>query len=118
METTRQEKISRLLQKDLSELFLHYAREHQGVLISVSEVRVTTDLSIARVYLSIFPTAKGEELLEQIVQDTKSIRFELGKLVRHQLRIVPELTFFKDDSIDKLEHIDTILNAVKEGETE
>ena len=118
METTRQEKISRLLQKDLSDIFLHYAREHQGVLISVSEVRVTTDLSIARVYLSIFPSAKGEEMVEQIVKDSKSIRYELGKRVRHQLRIVPELNFYKDDSIDKLEQIDTLLNATREEENQ
>jgi ribosome-binding factor A len=94
METTRQEKIARLLQKELGELFLLYARQLQGVLITVTEVRVTTDLSLGRVFLSVFPTNKSAEVMPQVQADTKSIRFELGKRVRHQLRIVPELSFY------------------------
>ncbi|HPW90701.1 MAG TPA: 30S ribosome-binding factor RbfA [Paludibacteraceae bacterium] len=109
METTRQEKIARLLQKDLGELFLLYARELQGVLITVTEVRVTSDLSKGRVFLSVFPTAKSAEVMAQVETDAKSIRFELGKRVRHQLRIVPELFFHLDESMEKLEHIDQLL---------
>ncbi len=109
METTRQEKIARLLQKELGELFLLYARQLQGVLITVTEVRVTTDLSLGRVFLSVFPTDKSSEVMSQVEADTKSIRFELGKRVRHQLRIVPELSFYLDESMEKLEHIDQLL---------
>ena len=115
METTRQEKIARLLQKELGELFLLYARQLQGVLITVTEVRVTTDLSLGRVFLSVFPTNKSAEVMLQVQADTKSIRFELGKRVRHQLRIVPELSFYLDESMEKLEHIDQLLkNTVSE----
>jgi len=109
METTRQEKIARLLQKELGELFLLYARQLQGVLITVTEVRVTTDLSLARVFLSVFPTDKAAGIMPQVQADTKSIRFELGKRVRHQLRIVPEISFYLDESMEKLEHIDQLL---------
>ena len=109
METTILEKIARLLQKELGELFLLYARQLQGVLITVTEVRVTTDLSLGRVFLSVFPTNKSAEVMLQVQSDTKSIRFELGKRVRHQLRIVPELSFYLDESMEKLEHIDQLL---------
>ena len=83
MESTRQEKIARMLQKEFGEIFIHYARKMQGTLISVSEVRITPDLSIARIYLSIFPTDKAAAVLEQVNADTKALRFELGNRLRH-----------------------------------
>lgn len=109
METTRQNKIARLLQKELSEIFLLQTKSMHGVLVSVSTVRISPDLSIARVYLSIFPSEKGEELIKNINANMKSIRYELGTRVRFQLRIIPELKFFLDDSLDYLEHIDELL---------
>ena len=109
METTRQNKISRLLQKELSEIFLLQTKAMQGTLVSVSVVRISPDMSIARVYLSIFPSEKGEELVRNINENMKSIRFELGTRVRHQLRIIPELKFFIDDSLDYLQKIDSLL---------
>ena len=109
METTRQPKIARLLQKELSEIFLLQTKSMHGVLVSVSAVRISPDLSIARVYLSIFPSEKGEELIKNINANMKSIRYELGTRVRFQLRIIPELKFFLDDSLDYLEHIDELL---------
>ena len=109
METTRQNKISRLLQKELSEIFLLQTKAMQGTLVSVSVVRISHDMSIARVYLSIFPSEKGEELVKNINENMKSIRFELGTRVRHQLRIIPELKFFIDDSLDYLQKIDSLL---------
>ncbi len=109
METTRQNKIARLLQKELSEIFLLQTKSMHGVLVSVSAVRISPDLSIARVYLSIFPSEKGEELIKNINANMKSIRYELGARVRFQLRIIPELKFFLDDSLDYLEHIDELL---------
>ena len=77
-----------------------------GILISVSAVRISPDMSVARAYLSIFPSEKSEEIVKNINGNMKSIRFELGTRVRHQLRIIPELKFFVDDSLDYLERID------------
>jgi len=114
METTRQQKIARMLQKELSDIFLHYAREMQGTIISVTAVTVSPDLSIARARLSIFPGDKATQVLEKINGDSRSIRFELGKRVRFQLRIIPELFFHVDDSLDYLENIDKLLNKDKE----
>ena len=109
METTRQNKISRLLQKELSEIFLLQTKAMPGILISVSAVRFSPDMSIARVYLSVFPSEKAEEMVKNINENMKSIRFELGTRVRHQLRIIPELKFFVDDSLDYIEKIDSLL---------
>lgn len=109
METTRQNKIARLLQKELSEIFLLQAKAMPGVLVSVSAVRISPDMSIARVYLSVFPSDKSEEMVKNINNNMKSIRFELGTRVRHQLRIIPELKFFVDDSLDYIEKIDALL---------
>jgi ribosome-binding factor A len=109
METTRQNKISRLIQKELSEIFLLQTKAMNGVLVSVSAVRISPDMSIARVYLSVFPSERGMELVANINQNMKSIRFELGNRVRHQLRIIPELKFFVDDSLDYVERIDELL---------
>ena len=80
-----------------------------GVLVSVSAVRISPDMSIARVYLSIFPSDKGEEMVKNINNNMKSIRYELATRVRHQLRIIPELKFFVDDSLDYIEIIDKLL---------
>jgi ribosome-binding factor A len=80
-----------------------------GVLISVSAVRISPDMSVARVYLSVFPSDKGEEIVKNINSNMKSVRYELGTRVRHQLRIIPELKFFVDDSLDYIEKIDSLL---------
>lgn len=109
METTRQNKIARLLQKELSDIFLQQTKAMAGVLISVSAVRISPDMSIARGYLSVFPSEKAEEIVKNINANMKSIRYELGTRVRHQLRIIPELKFFVDDSLDYLERIDELL---------
>jgi ribosome-binding factor A len=110
METTRQNKIARLIQKELSEIFMLQTKGMHGVLISVSVVRMSPDMSIARAYLSVFPSNKGEEIIKNINDNSKSIRYELGQRVRHQLRIIPELRFFIDDSLDYIENIDHLLN--------
>lgn len=109
METTRQQKISRLIQKELSDIFQRQTQATHGVLVSVSAVRISPDLSIARGYLSIFPSQRSAEILRNINDNTRQIRYELGTRVRHQLRIIPELKFFIDDSLDYLEHIDELL---------
>ncbi|MCQ2095669.1 MAG: 30S ribosome-binding factor RbfA [Bacteroidaceae bacterium] len=112
METTRQNRIARLIQKDLSTIFQQQTRKVKGVLVSVSVVRVSSDLSVAKAYLSIFPSDRADELLRNINDHAAQIRFELGNLERHQLRIIPELKFFIDDSLDYLENIDRLLGTV------
>ena len=109
MESTRQNKIARLIQKDLSTIFQSQTRKTRGVLVSVSIVRVSPDLSVAKAYLSIYPSARAQEILDNINAQTSQIRYELGMLERHQLRIIPELKFFIDDSLDYIENIDNLL---------
>ena len=109
METTRQNKISRLIQKELSEIFLLQTKRMPGILVSVSVVRISPDLSYAKAYLSIFPSERGEEIVKNINNNMKAIRFELGKRLRFQLRIIPKLKFFVDDSLDYAAHIDELL---------
>ena len=115
METTRQAKISRLLQKELSEIFRQQTAKLRGVLVSVSAVRVSPDLSVAKAYLSVFPSDKAEEMLDSINHNSKTIRYELAQKVRYQLRKTPELTFYLDDSLDYLENIDNPLTRDKEA---
>ncbi len=109
MEATRQHKIARLLQKDLGDIFLGYTRKMQGTLISVSEVRVSPDLSIAHIYLSIFPSDKQQAVMAIIEEEKSAIRGEMGHRERHQLRIIPELHFHVDETLDKMEVIDSLL---------
>ena len=109
MESTRQPKIARLIQKELSEILRTQTAKTHGILVSVSAVRVSSDLSVARAYLSIFPSEKGAEILANINNSAKTIRYELGQKVRYQLRKIPELTFHIDDSLDYIENIDNLL---------
>lgn len=109
MQETRQNRISRLLQKELSLIFQSQTRMMHGVMVSVTRVKISPDLSVCTAYLSIFPSDKGEELLTNIQTNEKTIRYELGTRVRNQLRIIPELRFFLDDSLDYIEHIDELL---------
>jgi ribosome-binding factor A len=109
MQETRQNKIARLLQKELSLIFQQQTRATHGVMISVTRTKISPDLSICTAYLSVFPSEKGEEILTNINANSKQIRYELGTRVRNQMRIIPELRFFIDDSLDYIEHIDELL---------
>ena len=111
MESTRQHKIARLIQKDMSDILLRYARTLSGTLISVSEVRVSTDLSIAHIYLSIFPQDRVKQTMTLIEENAHRFRGELGTLERHQLRIIPEIVFHLDETIDRMERIDELLHG-------
>ena len=114
METQRQKKIGGLIQQDLADILQRAASEGTpGTLISVSKVSVTADLSIAKVYVSVFPTAKAKQIVEEIKGSTAAIRHELAQRTKHQLRRTPELLFFLDDSLD---YIDKIDQSLKEGE--
>jgi ribosome-binding factor A len=109
-ETTRQQKVARQLQKDLSEIFQHQGMGiYDGAMISVTGVRISPDLSFAKVFVSIFPSSKTENVMKIISRNTKSIRMELGKRVKNQLRIVPEIAFNVDDSLDYVEKIESLL---------
>lgn len=110
MEGTRLQKVERLIQKDLGEIFQREAAHlFPGKMITITRVRVSPDLSLAKAYISIFPSTNADETLQNIANQVKTIRLELGKRVRHQLRIVPELAFFIDDSLDYIEKIDNLL---------
>ncbi len=109
MQETRQNRIARLLQKELASIFQSQTRAMLGVLVSVTRVKVSTDLSICTAYFSIFPSDKAEELLTNINKNEKTIRYDLGQRVHNQLRIIPELRFFIDDSLDYIERIDELL---------
>lgn len=110
MENKRQAKIARMLQKELSEIFRRQTAALGGVLVSVSAVRVSPDLSIARVYLSIFPSEKAHDILENINRQTKTVRYDLAQAVKSVLRKCPELQFYLDDSLDYIENIDRLLS--------
>jgi len=113
METQRQKKIGGVIQKDIVDI-LQRAAIHgglKGTLISVSKVVVTTDLSIAKVYLSIFPTKDAQELLDGIKSNQPLIKHELSQRTRNQLRRVPEFLFFLDDSLDYIENIEKSLKG-------
>ena len=109
METTRMQKIARLIQKELSEIFRAETAKMNGVLVSVSHVRVSPDLSVSRVHLSIFPSERAQEIIDNVNRNEKSIRYALAQRVRYQLRKTPELVFYIDDSLDYIDHIDELL---------
>ncbi|MDX5326759.1 MAG: 30S ribosome-binding factor RbfA [Bacteroidota bacterium] len=112
MDSTRQQRIAKLIQKDLAEIFQTIGKnQYPGTLLSVTKVRVTPDLSLARVYISIFPTKNAAEIMGHIKDATTTIRHQLAQEVKHQLRKVPELLFFLDDSNEYEENIDRLLRG-------
>lgn len=110
MDSIRQNKVSRLIQRELSGMFQSECKEIiAGAMVSVTTVRVSPDLSYAKIYLSIFPSDRIEVTMNSLEEKNKSIRFILGKKVGKQMRIIPELRFFVDDSLDYIEKIDNLL---------
>ena len=110
MESTRQKKVSRQLLKDLSEILQLKGKDLIGTsLVSVTVVRISPDLSIARVYISVFGTEDKEDLLAKMNQQSYAIRKKLGERIRNQMRKVPELKFFLDDSVDYSQQIEDLL---------
>lgn len=118
MQGTRLEKIARLIQKELSELFRAETAKTRGTIVSVSSVRVSPDLSIARVYLSVFPSDQGAAVVKNVNDNEKTVRYNLAQRVRFQLRRTPELVFYLDDSLDYIEHIDQLLAQDKPNKSE
>ncbi len=115
MESTRQQRISAMLQKDLAELFQAMSQHlFKGTLITVTKVRITPDLGIAKVYLSLFPVNDKDAFLKTLNEHKPEIRHQLAQRARHQMRKIPELHFYIDDSLDYEENIDRLLKG--EGE--
>ena len=109
-ENTRQKKVAREVQRDLAEIIRSRGMAaFDGAMVTVSGVKMSPDLSLAKVYVSIFPSTKAEKVMELLDENNRNLRGELGRLVGKQLRIVPELAFYLDDSLDYVEHIDELL---------
>lgn len=115
METTRQKKISGILQKDLIAILQRLLKDSMKntLIASVTKVKISSDLSVAKIYVSVFPVKASKEVFELIKESRGAIRNSLGVLVKNQIRRVPELSFFLDDSLD---YIDKIDSALKSGE--
>ena len=110
MDSTRQQKIARLIQRDIAEILQKELSEvTRGSLVTVTNVRVSPDLAYAKLYISIFPFDRNAAVMEELEKNNWLIRRELGKRIRNQLKIVPELQFFLDDSLEYIENIDSLL---------
>ena len=112
IESNRQKKIAGVLQQDLARVLQNKLREagQSSIIISVSKVSVTTDLSIAKVYVSVFPSTNASQITDELNGIKPKIKHEIAQLTKHQLRRMPELTFYNDDSLDYIEKIE---DAVK-----
>ncbi len=110
-ETTRQQKVSKQIQRDIADIFLKEAAPLvKGVLVTVTAVRVSPDLSYAKIYVSIFPFNKNEAIMTTLKENNWMIRKVLGSKIKSQLKIVPEIDFFLDDSLEYIEGIDRAIN--------
>ncbi len=111
MTSTRQHKVSRLLLKELGDYFQKHGSEMTGgKMVSVTVVRVSPDLGLAKVYLSIFPSQGLKESVQSIAEKAGMVRADMGKRMRNQLRHIPEFAFFPDDSLDYIDNIENLLN--------
>ncbi len=109
-ESTRQQKVGKQIQRDLAEIIQSKGMaSFGGAMVTVTSVKVSPDLAVAKVYLSIFPSAKSQDTLKLVNAASRYIRGELGKRISKQLRIVPELLYYVDDSLDYVERIDELL---------
>jgi ribosome-binding factor A len=112
MDSMRQQKINRMIQKELGNAFQREARNlFNGAMITVTKVNITKDLAVARVYLSIFASRDKHAMIELVRHHGKELRYQLGQQLHNQLRIIPELHFFEDDSLDYIENIDNLLKT-------
>lgn len=113
MESNRQKKIASILQRDLVDVLQGAAKSGmRGLIVSVTKVSVTVDLSIAKVYLSIFPTEKTSEIIQGVNTNTASIKHEIAQRTKHQLRKMPDLQFYLDDSLEYIDNIDRSLKGL------
>ena len=117
MESQRQKKISVLIQKDISNIIQSFFREktRTNLIISVTKVSVSPDLSISKIYLSVFPSLNFSTVLDVLNKNKTDIRKKLSGLIKHQLRIIPDIVFFVDDSLDYIDKIDEALKGKGEN---
>ena len=111
MDSTRQSKIAKLIQKELADIFLQDGIPVYDCMITVTQTKVTPDLSKARSYLSFFNAQNNDAAIAAVRRNTKDIRYRLAQKVKHQLRVIPQLEFFIDDSLDYLENIENLLKS-------
>jgi ribosome-binding factor A len=111
MDNTRQNRIAKLIQKELADIFLEDGIPVYNCMLTVTQTRVTSDLSLARSYLSVFNAEDNQEVIKAIKRNTKEIRYRLAQKVKHQLRVIPQLDFHIDDSLDYLENIENLLKT-------
>lgn len=108
--TPRQQKVARLIQKEMAQMLQKYSKDWlPGVIVSVTTVRMSPDFSLAKCYLSVFPSAKSDAVIEKLNSSVGELRYQLGTIIKNQVRKIPELALFKDDSLDYIEHIDDLL---------
>jgi ribosome-binding factor A len=113
MDTTRQNKVSKLIQKEMGELFQRESRNlFSGAFITVTGVKISPDLSVAKIYLSFLAVADPAALVKTIREHTKEIRKRFGEKIKHQLRIVPNLEFFHDDSLEYVDKIEKLFKGI------
>lgn len=115
-ESTRQKKFSRLVQKELSDVFLKDYALPQGAMVTISVVRSSPDLALCRIYVSVFPETKLKAVVDALTLDRFELRKFLGNRIRHQVRGIPELTFFPDDTLAEADRMDQILKKVQEDD--
>lgn len=112
MDSTRQQKVARQIQKDISDIFTKETPElFRGVMVSVTGVRMSPDLGYAKIYISVFPFERAKSIMDTLEENNRRIRKSLGALIRNQLKAVPELSFFLDDSFEYSENIDRLLQS-------
>ena len=113
MESQRQKKISSLIQKDISNIIQSFFRDktRSNFLVSITKVKVSEDLSISKIYLSVFPSINNISVLEILNKNKFDIKNKLSSLVKNQLRIIPEISFYIDDSLDYIDNIDKALKG-------
>ncbi len=112
MDSIRQQKISKLLLKELGQLLQNkYKHVYSKSLVTLTHVRVSPDLSVSKAYVSIFGQENKKDILQKLNEHSKEIRFDLGLLMKNQLRIIPDLKFFLDDSLDHVEKIEKLLKS-------
>ena len=117
MDSTRQNKYSKLIQKELSEIFLLHGKDYYGsAFVTITEVRVSPDLALVKAYLSLFKHKDPDKLMQEINGHAKEIRKQLGDRMKNSIRHIPELVFYLDDTADYADSIERILNTIPKTE--
>ncbi len=112
--STRQQKIARQIQRDMADIFSKEAPWLQGIMVTVTGVRVSPDFGYAKIYVSVFPFERNGEVMDALTKQNWMLRRSLGQRIRNQLKVVPEIQFFLDDSLEYIDNIDHLLHEEKQ----